>query len=43
LQVRWPSGLVEEFINPKIDAINVITEGKGKATEIAAKNAQPQR
>src|SRR5438067_4175445 len=40
LQVRWPSGLNEEFANVKVDAINVITEGKGRALEVATKTMQ---
>lgn len=43
LQVRWPSGLNEEFTNVKIDAINVITEGQGKAVEVTAKTSKQQR
>jgi len=43
LQVRWPSGLNEEFTNLKIDAINVITEGKGKPAEVATKTTKQQR
>jgi len=43
LQVRWPSGLNEEFTNLKIDAMNVITEGKGRPIEVTTKTAKPQR
>jgi hypothetical protein len=30
VQVRWPSGLVERYDNPSIDAINDLKEGSGK-------------
>jgi hypothetical protein len=40
LQVRWPSGLNEEFTNLKVDAMNVITEGKGKASEVPGKSSK---
>ena len=43
LQVRWTSGLNEEFTSLKVDAINVITEGKGRALEVTTKAAKPQR
>jgi enediyne biosynthesis protein E4 len=43
LQVRWPSGLNEEFTNLKVDAMNVITEGQGKAVEVTAKTSKQQR
>jgi hypothetical protein len=33
VQIRWPSGLIEEFRNLRIDEMNVITEGTGKSTQ----------
>ena len=30
LEVRWPSGLVERFGNPRVDSIVVVTEGLGQ-------------
>jgi enediyne biosynthesis protein E4 len=30
LEVRWPSGLVERFGNPRVDSIVVVTEGSGR-------------
>jgi len=29
IQIRWPSGLVERFENPKVDSIETIKEGSG--------------
>ena len=29
VQIRWPSGLVERFENPKVDSIETIKEGSG--------------
>src|SRR5438445_12024368 len=29
VQIRWPSGLVERFDNPKIDSIQTMKEGTG--------------
>jgi len=43
LQVRWPNGLNEEFTNLKIDAMNVITEGKGKPLEVTTKAVKLQQ
>ena len=43
VQVRWPTGLTEEFASLKVDAINVITEGKGKPVEVAAKSSNVKR
>jgi enediyne biosynthesis protein E4 len=43
VQVRWPTGLTEEFASLKLDSINVITEGKGRPAEVAVKSAKPQR
>ena len=31
VRVRWPSGLVEDFESPRIDAIHVLKEGSGKS------------
>ncbi len=31
LRVRWPSGLIEQFADLKIDAINILKEGAGKS------------
>jgi len=31
VQVRWPSGLVEDFNNLAVDAIDTLTEGSGTA------------
>src|SRR3954470_1101260 len=36
LEVRWPSGLVETF-DGKVDAINSVKEGAGKAVSVARK------
>jgi hypothetical protein len=33
LEVRWPSGLTERFLNPAIDTILTVKEGSGKALE----------
>ena len=31
IQVRWPSGLVEQFDNVRVDTINTLKEGSGVA------------
>jgi len=38
LEIRWPSGLVESF-DGKVDAINSVTEGMGKAVSQKASSA----
>ena len=38
LQVRWPSGLVEQFENLTVDSIQTLKEGAGTAVNPAAKN-----
>ena len=40
LQVRWPSGQVEQFDNLKIDSIHTLREGTGAAVNQAAKKPQ---
>ncbi len=35
LEVHWPSGLVEQFQVPKIDTIQILTEGQGQALTTA--------
>jgi enediyne biosynthesis protein E4 len=29
MEIRWPSGLVERFTNPVVDAVQTIKEGTG--------------
>jgi hypothetical protein len=31
VQVRWPSGLKEQFPNVRVDAVNTLKEGSGVA------------
>ncbi len=37
VQVRWPSGLTEQFNNLSVDAIHTLREGSGVATKIPLK------
>lgn len=39
LQVRWPSGLVEQFENLKVDSIQTVKEGTGTEVNPAARNS----
>jgi hypothetical protein len=39
VQVRWPSGLVERYDNPPIDAINTLREGSGMAVNPPAQKS----
>jgi hypothetical protein len=39
LEVRWPSGLMEQFRNPAVDTIVVVKEGSGEAIEAAKLNS----
>jgi enediyne biosynthesis protein E4 len=36
LRIRWPSGLVERFDNPRVDTIHTLKEGTGAAIQDAA-------
>jgi hypothetical protein len=38
IEIRWPSGLLEMFENPKVDTLLKITEGSGKAVAAQAAN-----
>src|SRR5438067_11198600 len=40
VQIRWPSGLVERFDNPKIDSIQTMKEGTGTPLNAAKTAAQ---
>ena len=33
VQIRWPSGLMEQFENPPVDAIQTLNEGSGKPAD----------
>src|SRR5215470_7463770 len=37
VEIRWPSGLTEQFSNLSIDQIHMLNEGKGTAAETTAK------
>ncbi len=37
LEVRWPSGLVERFVNLPVDAIHMVKEGSGEAVPAESK------
>jgi enediyne biosynthesis protein E4 len=48
VEVRWPSGLVERFNNPKVNSIVVLKEGAGEAVKASAStgannNAEPKQ
>jgi enediyne biosynthesis protein E4 len=36
-EVRWPSGIVERFVNLPVDAIHTLKEGSGEAVPTEAK------
>jgi hypothetical protein len=38
IQVRWPSGLVEQFDGTSVDAIHTLKEGSGTAVRAVEKN-----
>jgi hypothetical protein len=37
VEVRWPSGMVERFVNLPVDAIHMVKEGSGEAAPAEAK------
>jgi hypothetical protein len=37
VEIRWPSGLMETFDDPKVDTILKLTEGNGKASQQAVR------
>jgi hypothetical protein len=37
VEIRWPSGLVETFSDPLVDAIHTVKEGTGAAVAPQAK------
>jgi hypothetical protein len=37
VEVRWPSGLVERFVNLPVDAIHMVKEGSGEAVPAESK------
>jgi len=41
IEVRWPNGILEKFGELKVDAVNVVTEGTGRAVGPDAKNGVP--
>jgi enediyne biosynthesis protein E4 len=46
LEVRWPSGLIEQFDNIKIDRIIVLREGSGRSTAakgVTTRYSQPRK
>jgi hypothetical protein len=40
VQVRWPSGLTEQFDNLPVDSIRTLKEGSGEATKSPAKTSE---
>ena len=41
VEVRWPTGKVERFGNPKVDAFNTLKEGSGEAAAAKASGGAP--
>ncbi len=42
VEVRWPSGLVERFTNPKVNSIVVLKEGSGETIKTTASRPNQQ-
>jgi hypothetical protein len=37
VEIRWPSGLVEHFANPAVDAVDTVNEGSGAPVDATSK------
>jgi hypothetical protein len=37
VEIRWPSGLVEHFANPAVDAVDTVSEGSGAPVDATSK------
>ncbi|MGC1619795.1 MAG: CRTAC1 family protein [Candidatus Acidiferrum sp.] len=43
VQIRWPSGLAENFINLAVDSIHTLKEGSGVAVKSQSQGPEPQK